>query len=250
VSAGGIGSNFCRILRDSFFKSASASILDPDLFDISNLNRAIGVGITGVGKSKASIAADWLRSCSDDVFAGQVTYESWINTDIAAEFRQPGTAVAVGVDQVRTRLAIGSEWPSMLLNGATSGSTFSTGIHMRQGGGCIGCWYGQDEASYAATRTPMACVAGVAPGAIELRNVASYPFVSVAAAASMVASLVRVLHQREAWRDCAGKVVSMSLRSPECAEGRYVAISQRCLLLCAADYLQLALGRSTEGRGN
>lgn len=246
VSAGGIGGNFCRILGSSFFQAASAYVLDPDNFDLSNLNRAVGVGLQAVGTSKAAIAADALSPCTITPLGVQSAYESWVTTDIAEQFRQEGAAVVVGVDQVRTRLIVGSDWPSTLLNGATSGSTFSTGIYMRTTGGCIGCWYGQDEAAYLATRTPMACAAGVAPGIMAFRQVASYAFVSVAAAAYLVAMLIRIASRGDDPKSYAGTVLSMSLRSPECAQIRRIAISQRCLLLCGADYVQGSLQRVTE----
>ena len=248
VSAGGICGNFCQIMRDSFLRIASGYVVDPDVFDISNLNRSIGVGVSSLGAPKAAIAASVLQPRAERAEAAGQSYEAWITAERAQEFRQPGSAVVVGVDQVRTRLAVGSDWPSVLLNGSTSGATFSVGLHVRGGGGCVGCWYGQDEATYVATRTPMACAAGAAPGTIEFRPVPSYPFVSVAAAAYLVAALARAAHQPEHWRDYAGTIASMSVRSPEFAQTRRIPVSERCLLLCSADYVQTVLGREAEVR--
>jgi len=83
----------------------------------------------------------------------------------------------------------------------------------------------------------------VAPGAIELRPVASYPFVSVAASAAIVSMLIHAAHDPGAWQEIAGTVWSMSVRSPAAAQLRKIQISNRCLLLCAEQYLQAVLGR-------
>jgi hypothetical protein len=106
---------------------------------------------------KVTLAAEALKSCAQDITANQTSYESWVNANSVNEFRQPETAIIVGVDQVRTRLAVGSDWPSMLLNGGTSGVTFSTSVHFAKTGGCVGCWYGRADATFAQTRTPLAC---------------------------------------------------------------------------------------------
>ena len=247
VSAGGIGGNFCKILGDSHFRIKSAYVLDPDNFEISNLNRAIGVGLqaTMPGSSKASFASAALLPLTENMTSVQGSYESWVTTELAGQFRLQGSAVVVGVDQVGTRLKIGSDWPWMLLNGATSGSTFSTSIHLRREGGCVGCWYGQSETEYAATRQPMACAAGVAAGGIVARPVASYPFVSVAASANMVGMLARAIFQSEDWGKYASTLTRMSLRAPQSAQVQRIHISDRCLLLCGEDYLQEILERST-----
>jgi ThiF family len=248
VSAGGIGGNLSQILRSSYFHIGSAYVVDPDSFEISNLNRAIGVGVSAIGTSKAILAANALGGCTDNVTAVQASYESWMQPDLAEQFRLPSAAVAIGVDQVRTRLTVASDWPSMLLNAATSGSTFSSSIHLRTKGGCIGCWYGQDDAAYLATRTPLACAAGAAPGTIAFTQVASYPFVSVAAAAQLAAMLVQAAHWGNGFEDQAGSIVSMSLRSPECAQRRRIPINDRCLLLCGQAYVQSVLQRKDEER--
>ncbi len=249
VSAGGVGGNFCQILSDSFLHIDSALIVEPDKFDISNLNRAIGVGLNLAlgGASKASFAADALRNCVVNVTPIQSPYESWVTAEMAEKFRQPETAVAIGVDQVRSRLMVGSDWPAVLINGATAGVTFSTSVHVAEKGGCIGCWYGKNDASYAATRTPMACGAGVAAGVGQVRPLASYPFVSVATAAHMVSLLATAIFKKEQPEQYAGNIFSMSFASPQSAEVRRVKVNDRCLLLCGEPYLRTALGRSTEG---
>jgi ThiF family len=248
VSAGGIGSNFCKIIGNSYFRVGSAYVVDPDNFDISNLNRAIGVGVGMVGSSKALFAAGALRSCVENPMPVQASYESWVTPDITKQFRLEDAAVVVGVDQVRTRLMVGSDWPWMLVNGATAGATFSTSMHLRLNGGCIGCWYGQSDARFAATRMAMACVAGVAAGVNQAQLTASYPFVSVAASAQIVAMLACAVYQQKNRHQEAGTVISMSLRTPENVRVQRIEISERCLLLCSEDYLQASLGRgATEG---
>jgi hypothetical protein len=243
VSAGGIGGNVAQIASQSYVRIGHARILDHDVFDLSNLNRAIGVGISAVGKPKVSMAAAALKQCCHGVAEAQTIYEHWRTPELLAEFRTPGTAVVVGVDQVRSRLEVASDWPWLMINGATSGTTLAAGIHSSAGGGCVGCWYGLDSASYTATRTPMACAAGVAPGAIEVGPVASYPFVSVAASAAVVSMLIHAAHDPGAWQETAGTVWSMSVRNPAAAQLRKLRITDRCLLLCSEQYLQPVLGR-------
>ena len=244
VSAGGIGGNVAQIASQSYVRIGRARVLDHDVFDLSNLNRAIGVGIAALGKPKVSTAAAALKKCCDDVAEAQTIYEHWRTPELLSEFRTRGTAVVVGVDQVRSRLEVGSDWPWLLINGATSGTTLSAGVHSFGAGGCVGCWYGLDNASYAATRTPMACAAGVAPGAIEARPAASYPFVSVAASAAVMSMLIHAAHDPGAWQETAGTRWSMSVRNPAAAQLRKLQISDRCLLLCAEQYLQPVLGRA------
>jgi hypothetical protein len=250
VSAGGIGSNVARLLAESYVHFGTAHVIDPDRFELSNLNRTIGVGLASVGVSKASPAAEWLKMSADEASGGQLTYERWVTSDRAEAFRNSDTAVVVGVDQVSTRLRIASDWPWALVNGATAANTFTSSVHIRSGGGCVGCWYGQADSPFAATRTPMACVAGVAPGRMIVRQAAAYPFVSIAAAAQMVAMLIRHAHQPHAWAQLAGTVISMGLRKPELVQVRKMAPSDRCLLLCAVEYVQGALGRTEVGSDN
>jgi ThiF family len=243
ISAGGIGSNFCRILGESHFRANSIVVIDPDVYDVSNLNRAIGISLSQVGLSKALVTADFLRRCTSNALGVQASYESWVTPKLAADFRARGAAVILGVDQVQTRLSAGCDWPWLLLNGATSGATFSTSAHIHSEGGCIGCWYGLNEATYSATRAPMACAAGVNAGKLELRATASYPFVSIASAAQLVATLARAAANTDKPETFAGTTVSMSLRSPQFAQSRRIRINDRCLLLCAEQYLQTTLGR-------
>jgi hypothetical protein len=73
--------------------------------------------------------------------------------------------------------------------------------------------------------------------------VASYPFVSVAASAAIVSMLIHAAHDPGAWQETAGAVWSMSVRNPAAAQLRKIRISNRCLLLCAEQYLQAVLGR-------
>lgn len=241
VSAGGIGSNVCRIMKDCFLHFDSAIVLDPDRLEISNLNRAIGCGTANVGAFKAILASEFLKPSANTVVPVLQRYEEWITADLGQQFRKTGTAVVVGVDQVRTRLSVGSDWPMLLLNGSTSGATLSASVHSALEGGCIGCWYGQDDASFLATRTPMACAAGAAPGMVELRPAAGYPFVSVAAAAQLIALLVKAAYNKDHSSGLGGRVTSLSLRSPECVQSRRIQRSNRCLLLCSADYVSPTL---------
>lgn len=243
VSAGGIGGNFCKILGNSYISVGSAYVVEPDSFEVSNLNRAIGVPVELALSEfpKVMFAAQSLQNCAKQIFPIRAKYESWITRSVADQFQEQNTAVVVGVDQVHTRLLVASDWPFVLINGATSGSTFSTSMHVRSDGGCIGCWYGQSDATFNATRAPMACGAGIAQGPAAALAVASYPFVSVSAAALMVATLIRsaVLGTLP----FSGTLTRMSLRVPENAETERIKISERCLLLCGEPYLQSELGR-------
>lgn len=243
VSAGGINGNVAQILRYSYIRLASAFIIDPDVFDVSNLNRALGVGVTAVGSAKAATAAEWLRNVADSVTFAQKAYEDWKNSGVVT----PDDAVmVVGVDQVRTRLNVGSDWPELLLNGATAGATISTGVHWRKRSGCVGCWYGLDDSDYRTTRTAMACGAGLASTVAQATPASSYPFVSVAAASSLVAGVIGVSVPGRELRlpSLGGTVRLMSLRNPEHGQVHHVETNERCLLLCGESYLQAVLGRA------
>jgi hypothetical protein len=71
--------------------------------------------------------------------------------------------------------------------------------------------------------------------------VASYPFVSVAAAAMIVAMLIKAACEQD--RVSPSTLFSMNLGLPQEARVGHIQISERCLLLCGEPYLEPVIGR-------
>ncbi len=214
VSAGGIGGNVAQLLGDSHAVIDEAHVLDADSIDISNLNRLIGVYVSDVGTPKVAAAVTALSGIAATITGEAMRYEAWapLHRSILDATR---AVTVIGVDQIATRLEAQADWPAVVINGSTAGTTWNISTHLRGVGACLGCLYATDRSSYARTRGPQACGAAGAPLALPQPQPnevgtprqgarepvaainqgpardASIPFVSVSAAAVIVTRLIR-----------------------------------------------------------
>jgi hypothetical protein len=192
VSAGGIGGNAAQVLAASWITCASATVVEPDVVELSNLNRLIGVGVRAVGQLKLAPAATALGTAGFPTTGYPARYEDLAAAGLAVSGSAP-KRVLVGVDQVASRLQVQADWPELLVNADTAGTSWTVSLHPRGSGACLGCVYGAATQTYAASRRALACGAGMPVVGEEqvTRPEASFPFASVMAAAFQVAALIR-----------------------------------------------------------
>jgi hypothetical protein len=249
VSAGGIGGNAAQLLAASFARADSITALEPDVVDLPNLNRLIGVGVQHVGESKLGPAVSALESAGHPVNGIARRYEEWGAGGEAERFTAPGSHVLVGVDQVASRLQVQADWPAVLINAGTSGTTWSVSAHPRGVDGCVGCLYGTDQTPYSASRRALACGAGI-PGPVEEMETkpdASYPFASVSAAAVAVGMLLRIASAAGAPEQTA--VARVNAASPAFGMATRLLRQERCLLVCSHPALDDFFTRTAGGDG-
>lgn len=238
VGAGGLGLNAAQVLAESYVTIDRAVILDPDHVDISNLNRLIGVGVSSLGQSKAELAAGSLRHATGSIEPLVTSYEQWSVADGVGTF----DAVMVGVDQVVTRLEVAADWPRLLVNGGTAGGNWTVSAHRPGINGCLGCYYGSARQTYADIHRAVRC-AGVGGGMDSLAPpvpVASYPHVTVAAAATMVALLIHAVWEKNSCRNVAraGERRRMQMAAPHCALTDLQCRVATCHLLCSSPHVR------------
>lgn len=201
VSAGGLAGNFAQILGASWLRVEVANITDPDLVDISNLNRLIGVLLSDAGSPKVDVAGRALSSVITAIQAQTTPYEAWALANRSV-LDAPTCVAVVGVDQLLTRLEAQADWPAVIFNGSTAGTSWHLSAHHRGFGACMGCLFAASQRTYAETRGPEAC--GAVGGmhatrvAVPAPVMASYPFTSVSAAASLAARVIRLIWERDA----------------------------------------------------
>lgn len=234
VSAGGLGMNVATLLAHSPLIIDNLYVIDPDRVDVSNLNRLLNVGIQHLTDWKAVVAATAFQESNVAVSSIIQTYEAW--RSVTEPVQPPNEEVLMlGVDQVATRLEAAADWPRVLINGATAGLSCVSSVHRPGENGCLGCYYGRARVSYAAMNQPLACAGGpngspVVPQAVA----ASYPFVSTAGAALMVANLLYAVYAHRA----GGSTIEMNVTRPELCAMKILQPVTTCRLLCGDPALQ------------
>lgn len=248
VSAGGVGLNAAHLLAASHLTWERACVIDPDIVDVSNLNRLFGVGVLDVGKPKAELATEALRGKDSHVKSALSRYEEWATSGGVGSYLGARDAVLIGVDQVTTRLEAAADWPALMINAATSGTGWTVSMHRPGIRGCLGCYYALARLPYGLARGAVHC--GAAGGAVdsaasERAPDASFPFSSVAAAAMMVASLIQAAWRAEGgdFDSSAGELRRMNTLVPIRGESRTVARTEACRLLCSHEGVAEVLGR-------
>jgi hypothetical protein len=234
VGAGGLGWNSALLLLGSNLPVQSFDIIDRDDIDISNLNRLVGLGLDDVSLAKAARLADMLRAHSKSANGAVATYEDWNGERVE---RINNSIMLLGVDQVGTRLQCQSDWPAILINGATSGLSWSVSSHSPNRGGCVGCWYGSSRQPYSASRRAVACVVQ-ADGTFKEIPEPSYPFATISAAAAMVALAIRSAWQSGCESEIKARRHSINVIRPHFAQDHEFERRDRCLLLCGSTVLR------------
>ncbi|MBB4637522.1 ThiF family adenylyltransferase [Longimicrobium terrae] len=249
VSAGGIGGNAAQVLAASWITCASATVVEPDIIELSNLNRLIRVGVGAVGQPKAAPAVTALAEAGLRTRGYAARYEDLAAADLAPTSAEP-RRLLVGVDQVASRLQVQADWPDLLVNAGTSGTSWTVSLHPRGSGACLGCIHGAATQTYAASRRALACGAGMPVVGEEqmTQPEASFPFASVMAAAFQVAALIRTAGAGPHVRFTADARVANSVRLPFLSTGPRER-EPHCLLLCSHPALAALWAEAVGGSG-
>jgi molybdopterin/thiamine biosynthesis adenylyltransferase len=116
----------------------SISLVDPQTFDETNLNRCLMACLDDVGTSKvAAIAAR--RPTSLSVIPFECRYEQFSGR------REKQDLVVSTIDENDSRIVIQSDLPKVLLHGATGEHVASVSRHTFLDGACLGCLFFENE---------------------------------------------------------------------------------------------------------
>lgn len=231
VGAGALGGNTLAILgmaRENL--KGVLEIVDPDLVDLTNLNRLIESLVTHVKTcKKVDLAAFSFRDSNVKVTPRAVPYENLRASQLLQieDFK----VVISGVDQMSTRAFVQSDWPRLLVDGGTRGYTWRVSTIENGGGGyCLGCLAGKSQRHYSDLQSPLRCVIGLPEQTLEpLRPMDSYGFVSFFAAAFMAARGIEQCLSIDVRRCGFTTAVALNLRQLQHRQDRP---SKECLCMC------------------
>ena len=134
VGAGAIGTAVAYTLASLVAVSGRLIIIDPEIVDVSNLNRYVLVDITEIGLPKVNVVKRKLeKKAYVEVFKG--TYQKYGNADKLG-------LVVVTVDNANTRWDVQLDFPKVVLNGGMYANSFTISRHddfLRKA--CLGCLY-------------------------------------------------------------------------------------------------------------
>lgn len=235
VGAGALGANALEILGHLRGLRGHIGINDPDVLEISNLNRIVPALLSHLGLPKAYIAAACLQGLPVEVVPHIESYERLQMA--GGERRLPVESydlILAGVDQMATRAFIQSDWPRRLINAGTRGFTWRVSSHPAgTSGACVGCLAGNSQQSYNELRAALRCAVGLPQQAARQEEpMDSYSFVSFFGAAFLAAEALK--HTLGLWgqdQDCGyiTEAVSLNLGGMMHRPGQP---SERCLCRC------------------
>jgi molybdopterin/thiamine biosynthesis adenylyltransferase len=234
IGAGALGGNALAILGMARQKlKGSIEIVEPDVVDLTNLNRLVESLATHVGLlKKVDLAANSFRESNVEVVPHDTPYEHLRNT---GRFRiEHFDLVMTGVDQMATRAFVQSDWPRFLIDGGTRGYTWRVSTMGNRGDGpCLGCLAGKSQQHYRDLASPLRCAIGLPGQAPTIATpMDSYSFVSFFAATFMAARAI------EKYLETSPATVS-SFRTEAVARNlrqlqhKQEVPSQSCLCLCS-----------------
>jgi molybdopterin/thiamine biosynthesis adenylyltransferase len=144
VGAGAIGNAFAYTL--SLFQQLEGQliVIDADKVDLSNLNRYLLSTSLEVNHRKVDIINKSLAKTGLKING---FFETWF--DFTRHFGRQYDTVISTVDTAETRREIQSDLPRIILDGATSGFTFSISRHTFLEGACLGCIHLPNPDEYA-----------------------------------------------------------------------------------------------------
>lgn len=234
VGAGALGGNALAILRTARESlKGSIDIVDPDVVELSNLNRLVDSLAAHVQElKKVNLATLGFRDSKVQVRSHDVSYEYLRKSNklIVEDF----DLVMTGVDQMATRAFVQSDWPRFTVDGGTRGYTWRVSTVANRGGtACLGCLAGKSQQHYGDLVSPLGCAVGVADQqAVMPAPMDSYGFVSFFASAFMVARAIeKCLADFPADDlDFSTGAVALNLRN---LQHKQEKPSQSCLCMCS-----------------
>lgn len=147
VSGGAINSAALHALLRLRHLHAEARIIEPEVLELSNLNRYPLARLSRWGWLKI----DALKEFETSSFRIKGVRERF-GPASAARLRPLAPVVVVGVDDIPSRWEVQKEWPRSLIVGATDHFTAVVSDHGR-GTGCAGCFHPTDDGVQAAIPT-------------------------------------------------------------------------------------------------
>ncbi|WP_180955075.1 ThiF family adenylyltransferase [Bacillus sp. V3-13] len=144
VGAGAIGNAFVHTLASFNNIHGQLLVIDADIVDLSNLNRYILARKDDIGHCKVDLIKKSLNHTALNVVGFN---ETWI--DFIQHYGRSLDTVVCTVDSAEARREIQSDLPRLLLDGATSGFTFSLSSHNFLEGACLGCIHLPNSNDYA-----------------------------------------------------------------------------------------------------
>lgn len=233
VGAGALGANVLEILGHLPGLRGHVGINDPDVLEISNLNRIVPALLSHVGLPKAFLAASCLQGLPVEVVPHIKRYERLRTAGGGRGLPvESYDLVLAGVDQMATRAFIQSDWPRLLVNAGTRGFTWRVSSHPADtNGACVGCLAGNSQQSYNELRAALRCAVGLPQQAAqEEAPMDSYSFVSFFGAAFLAAeALKQTLGLGARGRGDITEAVSLNMGGMTLRQGRP---SERCLCRC------------------
>ena len=192
VGAGALTGNALAILgtaREKF--RGSIDIVEPDVVDLSNLNRLVETLAIHAGRlKKVDLAAHSLRESNVIVVTHDAIYERLRHSGKLSI--EDFDLVLTGVDQMASRAFVQSDWPRFLIDGGTRGYTWRVSTIENSGDGpCLGCLAGKSQRHYRDLASPLGCAVGL-PGQAQATPAPmdSYSFVSFFGATFMAARAI------------------------------------------------------------
>jgi hypothetical protein len=170
VSGGAIAQSTLYALSRVTGLSADIRIIEPELSDLSNLNRYALLRLSNVGQSKAKD----IQAMAEAGLLGDLRVSSLIARYEACLARelQFAETVITGVDHIPTRWLVQEQRPNVHVVGATSHYNTLNSIHFNNSDGCAGCAHPYDEATDAPLPTVsfVSQLAGVFAAALAVQH--------------------------------------------------------------------------------
>jgi len=138
VGAGAVANGFLLALNTIGGLCGAVTILDPQVYEASNINRCVMTSRNDVGTSKAAVLAS---GCNSRIKAipCQGRYESFRRT-----LGKRDTVVET-IDENEPRVTIQSDLPRMILHGATGDEIATISRHNFLEGACLGCLFSESS---------------------------------------------------------------------------------------------------------
>ena len=167
IGAGGLGSPAATYLAAAGV--GTLGIVDPDIVDLSNLQRQILHATPDIGRLKTDSARDRIQTLNPDVRV--VTYPTSLTTDNALEIMEEYDVIIDGTDNFATRYL--SNDACFLLGkpnvfGSVQQFDGQTSVFWRDHGPCYRCLFPEPPPPGAVPTCAEAGVLGVLPGVIGL----------------------------------------------------------------------------------
>jgi hypothetical protein len=233
VGAGGLGGNALAILARVPGIRGVMDIAEPDLVELSNLNRLVEATVADRGSPKLHLVERALAPTTLQGTSHVASYQQLRSNGVISQADLDAyDLVMVGVDQLATRAAVQSDWPRSIVDAGTRGYTWRVSRHPASDGGCLGCLAGQSQNSYGHLYAPLDCAGGL-PGQAKVapvRPMDSYAFVAFFGAAFLAALTLR---QAVDGLISASKIEADAL-DPAMLRYSSMPLADRCLCRCAS----------------